>query len=78
MEADLNAAITSKIKRGIETGRTHYRRGQIQPAVDTWNELVRLEPDNEELNAHIARAQRVLDNLDQLKKKGASYGSNSL
>jgi len=78
MEADLDAAIAFKIKRGIETGRALYSRGQIQPAVDAWNELVRLEPDNEELNAHIARAHRVLDNLDKLKKKGASGGSNSL
>jgi tetratricopeptide (TPR) repeat protein len=78
MEADLEAAIAFKIKRGIETGRTLYSRGQIQPAVDAWSELVPLEPDNEELNAHIARANRILDKLDKLKKKGASNDDSSL
>ncbi len=78
MEADLDGAIAVKIKRGIETGRTLYSRGQIQPAVDTWSELVGLEPDNEELNAHIARANRILHKLDKLKKKGASSNDSSL
>ena len=78
MEADLEAAIAFKIKRGIETGRTLYSRGQIQPAVDAWSELVPLEPDNEQLNAHIARANRILDKLDKLKKKGASSDDGSL
>jgi tetratricopeptide (TPR) repeat protein len=78
MGADLDTAIAFKIKHGIETGQTLYSRGQIQPAVDAWSELVRLEPDNKELNAHIARANRVLDKLDKLKKKRASGGDNNL
>ena len=78
MEADLDAAIAFKVERGIEDGRTLYSRGQIQPAVDAWNELMPLEPDNEELNAHIARANRILDKLDKLKKKSASSDDSSL
>ena len=76
MEADLDSAIAIEIQRGIETGRTLYRRGQIQPALDTWSELVQLEPENDKLNSHIARAQRVLKKLHKLQEKGTSDGSN--
>lgn len=78
MEAELDAAIAFKIKRGIEIGRTLYSRGEIQPAVDAWSDVVRLEPDNKELNAHIARANRILEKLDKLKKKGTADDDSEL
>ncbi len=69
MQRELESAISMRLEVGIEAGRKLYSRGRIQPALDTWNELLVLAPDNEELSANIARAERVLMNLDRLKAK---------
>ncbi len=65
----LDAAIYKEVKAGIEEGRKQYTMGHIQEALAIWTPLLRLDPDNKQLNEHIDRAQRVLDNLREIEQR---------
>lgn len=69
LEAELNASIAVRVKQGIGFGRELYSDGQIQPALDEWRELLKLDPDNKELQDHIARAERVLEKIEKLSER---------
>lgn len=68
----LNREIKKQVQNGIEQGRRQYTLGHIQRAVDIWTSLRRLDPENKQLNEHIDRAQRVLDNLQAIEQRGPS------
>ena len=69
LEAELDGAIGKRVKRGMEESRRLYSQGKIQQALDNWRELNQLDPENEEIKAHIARAERVLAKLRELSEK---------
>ncbi|MFC6978980.1 hypothetical protein [Microbulbifer taiwanensis] len=58
----LNLRIETAIKRGNEL----YSRGDIDGALTVWRQAEILAPDNVELLASIARAEKVLQNLRDL------------
>jgi hypothetical protein len=69
LKTELDEAINKKIKLGIETGRILYSKGNIKLALDKWQILKKLDPENVELNSHINRAERVLRKLRNLTNK---------
>ncbi|MDJ0891504.1 MAG: hypothetical protein QNK18_09980 [Gammaproteobacteria bacterium] len=66
---ELEDAIGERLKRGMEESRRLYSQGKIQQALDNWRDLSKLDPENEDLKAHIARAERVLAKLRELSEK---------
>jgi tetratricopeptide (TPR) repeat protein len=66
---ELNSRIKASVKQGIKLGRKLYSQGQIEQAVAVWNDVLELDPKNEYLKSHIERAERVIVNLDKLKKQ---------
>lgn len=66
---ELNSRIKTSVKQGIKLGRKLYSQGQIEQAVAVWNDVLELDPNNEYLKSHVERAQRVIENLDKLKKQ---------
>ncbi|UCE88732.1 MAG: hypothetical protein JSW10_10430 [Pseudomonadota bacterium] len=69
LEAELNESIQVLVQEGISHGRELYSDGQIQPALDEWSRLLQLDPDNKELQDHIARAERVLEKIEKLSER---------
>jgi len=65
---ELNIRISNNVKQGIEMGRKLYSQGDIERALAIWNNARELDPDNEQLDNHIERAQHVLNKLKFLKK----------
>lgn len=68
----LDAKIKSTVRSGIIEGRKLYTQGEIKQALDKWNQLRPLDPDNSELLASINRAERVLNKLRSLKDSNTS------
>ncbi len=69
LETELEGAIGETVKRGMEESRRLYSQGRIQQALDNWEALSKLDPENEEIKTHIARAERVLAKLRELSEK---------
>ncbi len=66
---ELESRTKESVAQGIEIGRKLYSQGKIEQALAIWNGLRELAPYNEYLISYIERAQRVIDNLDKLKKQ---------
>jgi hypothetical protein len=64
----LDERIANNVSQGIEMGRKLYSQGEVENALAVWNDLRELDPDNEQLDSHIERANRVLNKLKTLKK----------
>lgn len=69
LQQKLKQRTDTQIKQGMEQGRRLYSQGNIQGALDTWKALQPLDPDNPDLAAHIVRAQRVLEKMQELSDK---------
>ncbi len=69
LELELEDAIGERVKRGMEESRRLYSQGKIQQALDNWRDLSKLDPENEDIKSHIARAERVLAKLRELSEK---------
>lgn len=69
LEAQFQAAVAERVGRGMEESRRLYSQGKIQQALDNWTALSRLDPENGELIANIARAEKVLAKLRELNEK---------
>ncbi len=70
----LLATVESRLKNYIENlltaGDRLYREGEIEGAKATWRAALSLDPADKRAREKIARAQRVLDNLENLRKSG--------
>lgn len=69
LEVELDGAIGERVTRGLEESRKLYSQGKIQQALDNWRALSEIDPENEDIKAHIARAERVLAKLRELSEK---------
>lgn len=56
------------IDKGIEEGKILYSKGKINQALSVWNNLLQIEPENKELPALIARAEKVSKKIEKLEK----------
>jgi hypothetical protein len=50
-------------------GDAQYRAEEILPALKTWTEAMSLDPENPEVRKRIDRANKVLANLEALKRQ---------
>jgi hypothetical protein len=67
---DLNKRLQSGIHQRMESARRLYSRGKIEQALQIWESLQSLAPGNQQLQAYIERARRVLEKLQRLQKEG--------
>ncbi len=75
LEKELELSIANRVKRGMEESRRVYSQGKIQQALDNWRYLSKLDPDNEDIKVHIARAERVLAKVRELSEKQSPASS---
>lgn len=67
--AELRILIEAKVATASEHAKVLYSEGEVQQALALWEEVLPLDPDNPDLQLHISRAQRVLENLRVLREK---------
>ncbi len=69
---ELGSLYRQGIEQGMKAGRTLYSLGKIDEALQIWIPLQRVDKDNQKLQEHINRANRVLEKLQYLGKSGES------
>jgi tetratricopeptide (TPR) repeat protein len=65
---EVEARLKSYIENLLTAGDRLYREGEIESAKATWRAALSLDPQDQRARDKIERAQRVLDNLENLRK----------
>jgi len=71
LRRELETQFRQGIEQGIAAGRRRYSHGDVAGALAIWQSLAKIDPGNEKLADHIARAERVLEKLERLRRKSA-------
>jgi tetratricopeptide (TPR) repeat protein len=53
----------------IESGKTAFRQEDLQAALDQWRKALLIDPDNERAQGYVARTEKLLENLEQLRSE---------
>jgi len=61
------AARAQQVESLVEAGRTAFGDEQLETALDLWRRALLIDPENERIQAYIARAERQLETLEQLR-----------
>ena len=65
---NVESRLKSYIENLLAAGDRLYREGEIEGAKATWRAVLSLDPQEQRAREKIQRAQRVLDNLENLRK----------
>lgn len=65
----LQAAVEQAVRQGMEQGNSLYGRSLFQEAIAAWNRVLQLDPGNEQARANLERARKVLERLEELRRK---------
>ncbi len=57
----------AQVESLVEAGRAAFGEEQLETALDLWRRALILDPENERVQAYIARAERQLETLEQLR-----------
>jgi tetratricopeptide (TPR) repeat protein len=63
----IRAARMAQVESLVEAGRTAFGDEQLETALDLWRRALLIDPENERIQAYIARAERQLETLEQLR-----------
>ena len=69
LQATAWSMISPQIEALVKLGDHLYLDEQLSAAVATWQAALNLKPDDDEIEARIARARMVLQRLDDLRRK---------
>jgi tetratricopeptide (TPR) repeat protein len=67
--AALRLGLADRVEPLIAAGREAFRNEDLQAALDLWRRALLIDPANERAVAYIARAERQLANLEQLRSE---------
>ena len=59
--------LDQQVQKNIDQGVEHYGVGQYKKAIEAWEAVLVLDPNNEQALEHIERAERVLEKLQRLR-----------
>jgi tetratricopeptide (TPR) repeat protein len=65
----LTRSFDDHIKKLIDEGTELYSKEQYSNALEKWNEVLYLDPENEKVKDHKTRTQKVLQSLEELKQQ---------
>jgi tetratricopeptide (TPR) repeat protein len=57
----------AQVESLVEAGRAAFGDEQLETALDLWRRALLIDPENERVQAYIARAERQLQTLEQLR-----------
>jgi tetratricopeptide (TPR) repeat protein len=57
VDAQASASMKQEIERYIESGREHYRLGELDAAIADWEKVAQMDPNNKDIQGKIARAK---------------------
>lgn len=59
--------LAGEVEGLVEAGRDAFRNEELETALSMWRRALLIDPNNERIQAYIARAERQLQNLDALR-----------
>jgi len=65
--AKLRAKLAPEVPGLIDAGRAAFQQEDLQSALDQWRRALLVEPDNDRAAQYVARAEKLLQNLEQLR-----------
>lgn len=65
--ARYRARLAGEVQGLIEAGREAFGEERLHAALDYWRRALLIDPENERIQAYIARAERQLENLERLR-----------
>jgi len=65
--AKQRAKLSQDVPGLIEAGRAAFQQEDLQSALDQWHRALLVEPDDERTSQYVARAEKLLQNLEQLR-----------
>lgn len=66
--ARYRARLAGEVQGLVEAGREAFGEERLDAALDYWRRALLIDPDNERIQAYIARAERQLENLERLRE----------
>jgi Flp pilus assembly protein TadD len=69
LKQQLQQKIDRAVEKHLEQGIKHYRQDQFAEAIDEWNQVLKMEPNNKQAQINMLRAEQVLSNLERLIEK---------
>lgn len=72
--AQVRAGQSAQLDVLIESGRTAFQQEDLQAALDHWRRALLIDPENERARQYVARAEKLLENLEQLRADGDGMG----
>ena len=77
LNSSVEAAIAARVTELLESASAYYGNGDIEEARLQWLEILRLDPGNDQAEANIERADRVLNKLETLQQDSAAEAAAS-
>jgi len=65
--AALRRALDAQVPGLLEAGRRHFQREDLQAALDQWELVLLIDPGNSEARDYSARAQKLLERLEEMR-----------
>lgn len=65
----LEQATKEEVERLFDNGVSAYSRGHFEQAATLWRKVLTINPEHKQAQENLERAERVLDKLNELKKK---------
>lgn len=72
LKAQLDRDINMRVEKGITRGKTLYSKGKINEALKIWEDLLKIDPKNEELATLISRGKKVSTKIKKLEKSATN------
>jgi hypothetical protein len=69
VQDSVDKIVDTRVRDLLMAGDAQYRAEEILPALKTWTEAMSLDPENPEVRKRIDRANKVLANLEALKRQ---------
>ncbi len=67
LRLDVDRSIHSKVRTLVHRGNDLYSKGHIKQARSSWTQALKLSPQNKQVQSSVARANRVLSKLREIK-----------
>jgi tetratricopeptide (TPR) repeat protein len=65
--ARIRAELAEEVESLVEAGRAAFGDERLEAALSLWRRALLIDPENERIQAYIARAERQLENLERLR-----------
>jgi len=66
--------LAGEVEGLVEAGREAFGEERLDAALDYWRRALLIDPENERIQAYIARAERQLENLERLREASPAEG----